>query len=494
MSTVLNKLSSDVLSLSRLPPGSSSRHLLSRDVEHNWLSVKSLLVSVVTEINSVDLIDLASKEFESFEQIIEQVNNKPPSTGTLSKDHRSAHKHLMTSIKAARNQLADEQFEQFQSQLHNLRNDISHQYEHFFRLSQIDRAWKTTVVDECRRSLDRLMSYGELWNEIGSIKLPDFLSEVAAGISTLTKRRPTASLIPRLSPRRQGQSRGASSILIENPKPQRATPVEKRPRAASFSRVTPAEKPKQPQIDKTPRAASVSRVVSAEKPKRAQIEKTPCAASVSQVVSVEKPKRQPPPESDPIFADLREFERRVAQYNAGIVANEHIKAFANELRAMQKVRQREPHMTRLKGLLAQIDGEVAASDATRMLDKEFKDAAVGLEEASQLLSAAQAPDARRLAKEVGMLVTMIGSVQPSPQKNDCEGVLGLVAKISEGIESQTEVYRRLISEMRAVQERINALRAHRKRAKAKDRDEIDAEVGALQDQQTGLIEKLAAHQ
>jgi hypothetical protein len=38
------------------------------------------------------------------------------------------------------------------------------------------------------------------------------------------------------------------------------------------------------------------------------------------------------------------------------------------------------------------------------------------------------------------------------------------------------------------------LRAERKQTKAKDRDEIDAELGALEDQQTGLTEKLATHQ
>jgi hypothetical protein len=327
------------------------------------------------------------------------------------------------------------------------------------------------------------MSYGDLWDEIGSVKPPEYLNEITTSVDSLTKRRSTASLIPRLSPRRQDQNRGVASTPAEKPKPRHAMPtekpIEKRPRAASVSRAAPTEEPKRPRatlIEKRPRASSVSRVPLNEKPKR---------PATGAVVTAD---------SDSIFADLREFEPRVARYNAGIVANEHLKAFANELRAMQRFRQREPHLTRLKGLLAQIDGEIAATDATRQFDKAFKDAAVELAEAARMLVSAEAPDTRRLAEEVGMLATLIDSVQPNPQKNACDGVLALVTKISDGMDSQVGVYRRLIAEMKAVKERITVLREERKQTKAKDRDEIDAELAALEDQQTGLIEKLATHQ
>jgi hypothetical protein len=494
-----------VISLSSLPAGSSSHHSLSREVAHNWLSVKSRFADIVTDINSIDLIDLMSSEFESFERIIDRVNDKPPSTGKLSKEHRKAHKHITASIKAAWNHLADEKFEQFQSELRTLHNDIFHQYEPFFRLSQIDRAWKTTVVDECRRSLECLINYGELWNEIGSVKLPDFLNEVGACVNALTTRRSVASLIPRLSPRRHEKNRGATSTLTDKPNPPHAKPVEKRPRASSVSRVIPAEKSKESQmtlIEKQLHASSVSRVIPAEKSKESQmtpIEKQLHASSVSRVAATEKMKRPPTggavaPDSDPIFADLLEFERRVARYNAGIVANEHLMVFASELRAMQKFRQREPHLTRLRGLLAKVDGEIAATDATRLFDKAFKDAAAELAQASRMLIAAQAPEARRLAEEVELIATMIDSAQPNPQKKLCDDVLGLVAKILDGMDSHTEVYRRLITEMKGVQERIKVLRAERKRTKVKNRDEIDAELDAFQDQQTGIIEKLVAQQ
>jgi hypothetical protein len=66
-----------VISLSSLPAGSSPHYSLSRDVAHNWLSVKSRFAGIVTDTTSTDLIDLVSSEFESFEQIIDRVNEKP---------------------------------------------------------------------------------------------------------------------------------------------------------------------------------------------------------------------------------------------------------------------------------------------------------------------------------------------------------------------------------------------------------------------------------
>jgi hypothetical protein len=470
-SATLNKLSSDVISLSQHQPTSTTNQSALRDVAQTWISVKSRLPGIVSDINSIDLVDLASNEFESLERIIDEVNDKPPTIPALSKDHRNAHKHLTASIKQARNHLADNELGPFQNQLRTLRNEVSHEYETFFRLSQVEKSRKAAIVDDCRGSLERLATYGELWNEIGSVRVPEFLAEITSGIDELTSagKRPN-SLIPRMSPR----SRDQKTPNIARSASARSSSVSNVPNGKNLKSQSVAGTPREP--PKRNRAGSVTR----EEPKR----RTARSASAASQSST----------ADPFFSELREFEKRLDRHHGAIIANDRLRAFMSELRALQKFRRREPHLTKLKALMGQIGAEIAGAQPLSQLEERFKEANTALVVAKRQLQEVKVPNARRLAEEMDLLSAAMRSIPPNPQRKACDGVSALVAKILNRFSTAGAGHQSLVAEMKAVQSRINALRAERGRAAPKDRHEIDAELGALMAQQTDIVEMLAAQE
>jgi hypothetical protein len=443
--TTLDKLSSDVLALSQT---STTQQSVSRDVARTWLSVKSRLPGLVSEINSIDLVNLASNEFESFERIIDDVNDK----SALSRDHRNAHKHLTASIKRARNHLADDELGPFQSELRALRSDVSQHCESFFRLSH--------AADDCRASLDRLTVYGELWTEIGSVQVPEFVGEITSAIDQLTPatKRPS-SLIPRLSPRCRDQK---TPTVVRSNSVSNVPNRKSRPAAAGL-RSAPRTNPRQ-----------------REEPKRRSGRSFSAGSQVSA--------------DDPFFSELREFEKRIDRHTAAVIANDRFKAFVGEIKALQKFRRKEPHLTKLKTLMGQIETEIAAGQPSSQLEERFRDAATALVVAKKQLNDVKVPNAKRLAENLDMLGSVMEAIPPNPQRRACSGVAALVAKLSQQFSSEGAGHQNQISELRVVQARINTLRAERKRAATKYRCEIDAELEDLMNQQTDLIAILATHE
>jgi hypothetical protein len=451
------------------------------------------LPTIIKSLNDVDVFDLATNEFEGFERILDQVKEKPPSTPTLLKDHLKAHQHLIASSKAARNHLADEEFELFQADLQHLKTDLGHQYEPFFRLSQISKEWKATVGYECRRCIEKLMAYGEIWNSIGLIALPASVNEISAALEELKCAVASGSLVAKRHSARASVRDSASStscdrsnsvsaaaksshqtsvprVFEAEPKPNQQTKAIKRPVRASSVRIpTPAG------------SVCESNVSISESPRLI----ARCGSARISAVG--------PSDDGAFLSDLRDFEVLVAKYNAGIMAKEHLKAFVNELKAMLKLRRREPHLTKLRTFLRQLDTEMVTSESGQQLDvQRFKAVRNTLENLIRELRESQKPEASRFLPDITDLAQSFGQLEEHHEKLACESVIALAEKLAAkvGGDPSDDASQKALFEMGVVQSRINALRAERTGATERYLQEIEAEIHALTTQQMSLIEQI----
>jgi hypothetical protein len=166
----------------------------------------------------------------------------------------------------------------------------------------------------------------------------------------------------------------------------------------------------------------------------------------------------------------------------------------NELKTLLKFRRRDPHVAKLKTLMEQLEREIGETDNVEQLNQRFRDANAALVSSKRQLQESRLPDSRNLANELDALARALTDIEDSPQKAACDIVLSVVKKVSAGVEGRGEAITRqkqkVLAEMKAVQARIGVLRTAKKAAKPQKAHEIEAEIDALTEQQTELIESL----
>ena len=200
-------IASDLGAMSQEVAVSKQTRSVVLELEQRFQKMNSELATAIDKVNSADLVQLTTNAFDKFSYILSKVNANPPSMPALGKEHRSAYKSITETVVAAKAAFANEDMEGMRQQLGTLKHDLSHQYDAFFRLSQIDKAWRVTIVDECRQLIDKIISLSKLWN-VGHVEVPAVAEDIVHAfeswkeeVATAPKRRsPSASLIPRPSP------------------------------------------------------------------------------------------------------------------------------------------------------------------------------------------------------------------------------------------------------------------------------------------------------
>lgn len=149
-------------------PTLNSLSQLMLGIEHNklqkvdWMQLDLTIQNHFDYLSALDARDMIRAEQESLQNAIEKVAEKPPSAPKLVKESKQAF-----TLISEQNRLISEEIDQGKSneakeRAEQLRQDISHKYANFFRSSNIDKIWKTTVIDECRRYLEKIIDFLQL--------------------------------------------------------------------------------------------------------------------------------------------------------------------------------------------------------------------------------------------------------------------------------------------------------------------------------------------
>lgn len=205
--TEIFELVANINSLSRDISSRKQTKSTVSDLQTQFHTITANINGIVDKINSADLVELTTREFDRLSSILAKVNANPPSTPTLGKEHRSTYKCISNTVISAKASFAEENMNSMSSQLLTLKHDLSHEYEPFFRLSQIDKAWRLTIIDECRQIIDKIVDFSNMWNDIGTVRLQPLIDDInrlfetwkKESATSLKRRSPSASLIPRPS-------------------------------------------------------------------------------------------------------------------------------------------------------------------------------------------------------------------------------------------------------------------------------------------------------
>jgi hypothetical protein len=474
-----------------------------RDLESRLLQLRQPIREAIDKVNRSDLIDLASGAFEAFEHILEDVNDKPPSSHSLLRDHRAAYKHLTSSIREARNHLADDEFDLLKTKLQVLRADVSHQYESFFRLSQIDKSRKITIVDESRRCLDKLLGCGEVWSEIGEVPFPPQFDELAAMIHQLCpKRQPSPSMIPRPSPILRGSSRN----IVDEPEKTGRTSKSARSASVAHSHV------QKPDVQPTPAPRPVSGFSSAMVSPRPQNRRSASVGNPQKTsvvtprpVAVKEGSNPSKQHIDRVSNQVKDIEPSFRRHNAALDGNEQLARFLAELRATGKKIEREPsnavqQFAKLRSLMKQIDDKMAMSNCDADIQQKLREAKIVLVSAKAQCNGSQtAAELDGIIQQFGRLQrdrtkdVVLSRAEFSKMEEDLKSLKAENDRLkkargqgSKGRKSITQALPELIE----VQARMNAVQNEWKQNTRRKRTVIEAEFDQLLVQQADILNQL----
>jgi hypothetical protein len=452
--------STDVLPLSETQMRDSAAALSER-----WTAIRSDLDQFTATINSADLLELSTLELDSIERVINQVHALPPSARSLVRDHQLAFQTLNDSVKSARASLAGQDFESLRSGLNQLKSDVSHQYESFFRVSRIHKSWKMMVVDECRRYLDKVLKFIDIWNEIGSVALPDEADAVAQLLRETAR---TPDVAEReFTPRKRGK-----------------IPVPRRPRSVVEFR-PPLDRPTEKFNDRSVTPRPLSRPAAKSPPARTARPQVPRICPISLVNSNSSDGIETPADDMRILSELCEFEGRFSTYIAAVGTNDVIMRMINELRVTLRTIQQggtaNHHFERLKEQLTQISQKIT-NGVPLFHGEKFPILAIALKNLCKLLEKRTNPT--RLEIALNAL---------SQHLDSAPGLRGRVNnRLLVEVAGNAAARRKVISEMQVVSARLVTVQQERSRADPQDIDDIDAEIDTLVKQQGHLVEKFGS--
>jgi hypothetical protein len=333
-----------------------------------------------------------------------------------------------------------------------------------------------TVVDECRRYLDKVLKFLDMWPEMGTIGLPaetigvsQLLRELWTGRSaTPDVKKPEQKAAPEATSRKRGK-----------------IPVPRRAKSASGF-TSPCDRPTEKSngrlVSPRPRAraeAAPPRTVTAGIAQQ----QSPRIPPISPITSESPDVLAAPLDDMPILSELRDFEGRFTTYIAAVGTNDLIARMLNELRVTQRTIQQgswaNQHFERLNDQLTQMSQKMTNGRPA----KELQNLCIALENFRKVLEEPASP--ARLERAVDALSQQLDSAPELRSRVD-DQLLAAGAGNSAG-------RRKVISEMQVVSARLAAVQQERSRADPQDVDDvddIDAEIEALLKQQGDLVEKL----
>jgi hypothetical protein len=366
----------------------------------------------------------------------------------------------MTSIRLL---LSRGEYDPLTGQLRQLRAAISHKYESFFRVSQIDKSWKALVIEECRRYLDRSLGLLELAPAFGHITAPDSLSEVPDLFAVFRSPAPDRkSYIPRPRP---PESPTVQPLAVR-------MPGQQVPAHGADSDSDLSDDAFFSAHDKPPVSPIVGRLA-------------------AELADIDAADAAP---SEELVAELLAFEGKFARYVAATATSDLLSRFMNELRVTQRLIQTGApevgdHFARLAALMRQVHEKVPVARPLFQYEARFEALAralaamrAGLADGAGIEELAAAAAARWQAVQ-----------DPGGARRDPADRMAATVAAAEGIARGPHAARaRIVAEMRVVQARIGDVRRERGVAAPAEGAALDAEFAALMEQQADLAERLAA--
>lgn len=250
--TTLNSFICDILNSTQKHPS----HVNYTEFLNTWTKIKTQLSNNIITLNNTQMTTLIEKELNAFMSIINQVESNPPTSQKQQRDSKTIAKGISNVINSAKESSRRKQFDKLKIQMQNLRNDLSFQYEPFFKFSQINKEWKNTIVDDCRRSLDKVINFCDVGKDLGLTQFP-FVDEISILLSELANESEimkdnAKSLIPRHSPMKYEQRKAVDLAENEEKTPLKSSqskikkvPNSARSKSEQSSKISRIPKPKE---------------------------------------------------------------------------------------------------------------------------------------------------------------------------------------------------------------------------------------------------------
>ena len=500
------------------------------DIETRFEAIALKIPEVVTRANQADLVELITNEFDNLSALFAKIGSNPPATQNLSKAHKIMYKTLSNMLASAKESFASENMATLRTELRDLKHAISHEYETFFTLSKANSSRDSSVIDECRQSVDKIVSVSRLWNEIGDIQLPPLLKDMGKKfeqwkqeVSSTSKRSSSVSMIPK-----PPVVRGAKK---EEQEVRRGGKIPRRSQSASRSSEKKPIVPADIQDPHRPTSArSQGAAVRSRRP----------ASAANRPVKVDPVRRQPKNDSEDDFVPKTEDKRgrvqlsewqtmegKFSRHVAALGTNDVLGRFLTELRATAKDRKKqtgqnfEEHIEKLKKAMKQIEQKVMSTKPMTELGQKLRDAAVATE---SFVKQVQGGTTRAIGRELDELVKKLRDVQEKTGRVEWEVKLddlraeltmlqdtasrfavGDTADLQQLMRENAEIQKKEVvseddterkkvcTEMKVVQSRIATIVAERRDGQLDEAEaeDLEAELEALLEQQMGLIDQLA---
>jgi glycerol-3-phosphate dehydrogenase len=199
--------------------------------------------------------------------------------------------------------------------------------------------------------------------------------------------------------------------------------------------------------------------------------------------------------------ELRDFEARFTRYVATIGTNDLLTRFLSELRVAQRISQRgagacQTYFERLRLLMTQIEEQMAVAQPLLQIDARFTELGIALDTFTKAMGGSQNEHAAKYEAELREVSDRWAAIQALRKGQTAEQLYATVdeqlRRINDMLMERAAARASAMTEMRAVQSRMAVIGQERDHASQQDRDELDAEFEALMEQQSGLIERIAA--
>ena len=482
-------------------------------LETRFEAIVAKLPEVVTKANEADLVELITNEFDNISALLAKIGSSPPATQNLSQAHKTMYKTLSSQLTQAKSSFAAETMATLRSELRELKHGFDHEYETFFTLSSANQSNGQSVLDDCRLSVDKIISLSRLWNEIGEIQMPHIIKDIAkrfetwkSELSTTNKRSSSVSMIPKPSSLRPTKKSDA-------PPPKRSGKIPRRSQSASRS----SEKKPPPLVPEALQEAPAN----PRKPRR------PASAAERQRP---KPVEEIKPDEKRGRVQLTEWqtmEGKFARHIAALGANDVLNRFLTELRSLAKERKKqtgpefEQHIEKLKKAMKAIDQKVLSTKPIAEVAQRLRDAVTAMGSfVKQLPKGATTRSVSRdiddLQKRLQTLHEQIGRAEWEARLEELRSELTLLqdaaskfavgdtADLQQLMRENAEIHEKeeveqddgertkICTEMKVVQNRIAAIIAEKKQGQVdeEEAEDLEAELEALLEQQMGLIDQL----
>lgn len=182
-----------------------------REILTHFNQFTETLKSKVEQAKTQDVNKSLTSEIDNLNNIIINVTNHPPTTSRAQRESKTHSKEILASLSDVSDNISKQNTVQARKLLRKLKSDLIHKYEPFFRLSQLSKSSKTSVSDDCRFSIDRIIALLDFSST--PLTIPDSLDQINIKLIELSKRPENIDTKSRPS------SRSSAHRPVSKPKP-----------------------------------------------------------------------------------------------------------------------------------------------------------------------------------------------------------------------------------------------------------------------------------